>query len=125
MKRGFQAGGRRFMPPVEFRKQMHQTILVKPRRARMMLGWVMATAVTALLAVIGWTSTVRLQERIYAAHIYSEVADLHVATLASSFPVDVVSSDRHTVKPWFQGKIPFAFDLPHLQGSDFAMVGGR
>ena len=57
--------------------------------------------------------------------IYSELADLHVSTLASSTPVDVISTDRHTVKPWFQGKIPFSFNLPELQGSDFTLVGGR
>ena len=50
---------------------------------------------------------------------------MHVATLASSSPVDVVSTDRHTVKPWFQGKIPFAFNLPELQNSGFSLLGGR
>jgi anti-sigma factor RsiW len=57
--------------------------------------------------------------------VYSEVADLHVANLASSSPVDVISTDRHTVKPWFQGKIPFAFDLPELRNSEFSLLGGR
>jgi anti-sigma factor RsiW len=48
-----------------------------------------------------------------------------VAALASSSPVDVISTDRHTVKPWFQGKIPFAFNLPELQNTEFSLVGGR
>ena len=55
----------------------------------------------------------------------SELVDQHVATLASANPVDVVSTDRHTVKPWFQGKIPFTFNLPELQNSPFVLVGGR
>jgi len=55
----------------------------------------------------------------------SELADLHVATLASSNPVDVVSSDRHTVKPWFAGRIPFTFNLPELQDSPFVLVGAK
>jgi anti-sigma factor RsiW len=33
--------------------------------------------------------------------------------------------DRHTVKPWFQGKIPFTFNLPEQQGSQFSLLGGR
>ena len=57
--------------------------------------------------------------------MYSEIADLHVATLASSSPVDVISTDRHTVKPWFQGKIPIAFNLPELENSEFSLLGGR
>jgi anti-sigma factor RsiW len=55
----------------------------------------------------------------------AEFADLHVADLASSNPVEVISTDRHTVKPWFQGRIPFTFDLPDLQGSPFTLTGGR
>jgi anti-sigma factor RsiW len=57
--------------------------------------------------------------------VYSELADLHVAALASATPVDVLSTDRHTVKPWFAGKLPFTFNLPELQGSEFTLLGGR
>ena len=39
-------------------------------------------------------------------------SDLHIATLAANQPPQVISSDRHTVKPWFQGKLPFSFNLP-------------
>jgi len=45
----------------------------------------------------------------------AELLDVHIATLASTNPVDVVSSDRHTVKPWFQGKLPFTFNLPEFK----------
>ena len=57
--------------------------------------------------------------------VYSELADLHVSALASATPVDVISTDRHTVKPWFQGKLPFSFNLPELQGTEFTLLGGR
>jgi anti-sigma factor RsiW len=56
---------------------------------------------------------------------FREVADLHVSDMASANPYDVVSSDRHTVKPWFQGRIPFAFNLPEFAGTEYTLLGGR
>jgi anti-sigma factor RsiW len=84
-----------------------------------------ATATIAVLVVAGLAATYMGRQRDHQEQVYSELADLHVATLASSSPVDVVSTDRHTVKPWFQGKIPFTFDLPELQNSEFSLLGGR
>jgi anti-sigma factor RsiW len=46
------------------------------------------------------------------AALVTEISDLHIATLAANQPPEVISSDRHTVKPWFQGKLPFSFNLP-------------
>lgn len=54
-----------------------------------------------------------------------EVIDFHVTELASTVPLDVVSTDSHTVKPWFEGKLPFTFDLPDLSKSPFELLGGR
>lgn len=125
VKRAIQSAGKRFTPSPEFRQQMQQRIAARPRRSNMRFAWITATAIVAILAVVGLTVTHREREQARAQRVYSEIADLHVATLASSSPVDVVSSDRHTVKPWFQGKIPFAFDLPELQNSEFSLLGGR
>jgi anti-sigma factor RsiW len=122
MKRAIQAAGRRYTPSAEFRKRMQHKIAVKPRRS-FGLGWTFAAAAAAIM-VVGVTS-VYLGTRSGRDQVFSEIADLHVAALASSSPVDVISTDRHTVKPWFQGKIPFAFNLPELQNSEFALLGGR
>jgi anti-sigma factor RsiW len=125
MKRSLQAAGKRFTPNAEFRKRMQERIAAKPRRRSLGFAWVIASAVVAALLVIGLAATYRGGERVRAEQIYGEVTDLHVAALASSSPVDVISTDRHTVKPWFQGKIPFAFELPELQNSEFSLLGGR
>ena len=55
----------------------------------------------------------------------AELVDQHVIALSSLNPVDVISEDRHTVKPWFQGKLPFTFNLPELGGSGFTLIGGK
>ena len=125
MKRAVQAAGKRFVASPEFRKRMQKSIEVQPHRSSIRFAWMMASAVVAALVVIGLAATYWGRERARTEQVYSEVADLHVATLASSSPVDVISSDRHTVKPWFQGKIPFSFNLPEVQNTEFSLLGGR
>ncbi len=122
MKRTIQVAGRRFIPSAEFRKRVQQSITRKPQR-NFRLGWMLLAAAAIILGV-GTLTSVYVGTR-GGDQVFSEIADLHVATLASSSPVDVISTDRHTVKPWFQGKIPFAFDLPELQNSEFSLLGGR
>jgi anti-sigma factor RsiW len=87
--------------------------------------WLGATAAVALLLIAGLITISIRQQQLQREQAFSELADLHVATLASANPVDVISTDRHTVKPWFQGRIPFTFNLPELQNSEFTLVGGR
>jgi anti-sigma factor RsiW len=123
MKRAIQAAGKRYTPSAEFRKRMQQKIASKPQRS-FRLGWTLAAA-AAVILVVGTLTSAYLGTRSGRDQVFSEIADLHVETLASSSPVDVISTDRHTVKPWFQGKIPFAFNLPELQNSEFSLLGGR
>ena len=123
MKRAIQAAGRRYTPSAEFRKRMQERIAPKPQRS-FGRSW-MFVAAAAVILVVGTLTSAYLGTRSGRDQVLSEIADLHVATLASSSPVDVISTDRHTVKPWFQGKIPFAFNLPELQNTEFSLLGGR
>jgi anti-sigma factor RsiW len=123
MKRAIQVAGKRYTPTAEFRKRMQQKLAPKPQRS-FRLGLMLATA-AAVVLVVGTLTSAYLGTRSGRDRVFSEIADLHVETLASSSPVDVISTDRHTVKPWFQGKIPFAFNLPELQNTEFSLLGGR
>ncbi len=123
LKRAIKTAGSRFTPSPEFRNQVREKIATKQPRM-WSFGWAVAAALVILL-MAGSLVTYFEKQSLRQQLLYSELADLHVSTLASVNPVDVVSSDRHTVKPWFQGKIPFTFNLPELQNTDFTLLGGR
>jgi anti-sigma factor RsiW len=124
LKRGLQSAGKRYSPSAELRARVQKQVAGRPRTSTARV-WMTAATVVAMLLVASMVATYLGNRRMERQQAFGEIADLHVATLASPNPVDVVSSDRHTVKPWFQGKIPFSFNLPELQGSDFSLTGGR
>jgi anti-sigma factor RsiW len=125
LKRSVQMAGKRYEPSAELRNKITKSVAA---RARGGIGWqwrfVLVPVLVLLVAALLLSSYLE-RERSARLRVYSELADLHVSTLASATPVDVVSSDRHTVKPWFQGRIPFTFNLPELAGTEFTLVGGR
>jgi len=123
LKRSIRTAAQQFQPSPEFRARIANQI----RSARTPTRIFRAPAlIAALAAVLLLAISVPLLARHYAREqAISELLDLHVATLASANPVDVLSSDRHTVKPWFQGKLPFTFNLPELANSPYKLIGGR
>jgi anti-sigma factor RsiW len=110
-----------FVPSVEFRSRIRRAAAPRSRALPSWLPGFALVTVTIIAVAIG----LGLWLRPHPQNVFAEITDLHVSTLASANPVDVVSTDRHTVKPWFEGKLPFTFDLPELQNSEFRLMGGR
>ena len=124
LKRAVAAAGKRYEPGAEFRARIARSISRPERRRGWQWAFVLVPAALVVILSVGVNFYVG-RETSRRQRVYSELADLHVSALASSTPVDVLSTDRQTVKPWFQGKIPFTFNLPELEASDFSLLGGR
>ena len=98
LRRSVTAAGTRFRPSSEFRSKVQKQIGTK-RRWSWNLAWTLATATLAILLLASGINNYFAKQGLREQQLYSELADLHVATLGSANPVDVLSSDRHTVKP--------------------------
>jgi anti-sigma factor RsiW len=124
LKRMTQAAGARYSPSPQFRLRMEKKIQTS-RGPVWGFAWMPRLAAVAVALVLIIASAALWLRHSAREQTLAELLDLHVATMASANPVDVISTDRHTVKPWFQGKLPFTFNLPELQNSSFKLVGGR
>lgn len=121
LKKAVRLGANRYTAPPDLHasiyRQLHPHARVSP-----WWKWGMSLACLALVAALAfalWPKTGRNDP------LTAELVDQHVIALSSPNPVDVISEDRHTVKPWFQGKLPFSFNLPDLAGSKFKLIGGK
>ena len=117
-----------YRAPEALRKRIHATLVAEAREQSRStwLQWGGMAAAFALVSVISWnaammyatgTSEERLEGDIMTAHVRSLMADSHLN--------DVVSTDQHTVKPWFTGKLDFAPTVTDLAASGFTLTGGR
>ncbi len=127
LKRSIGASAFCFTPSNEFQRRLKASLAGEAVRPRTRLSFRGLPALAACLAAVLVAAVMlwALRTRPAGEENLAEMVDLHVAATGSTNPVDVVSSDRHTVKPWFQGRVPFAFNLPELGGTGYTLLGGK
>jgi anti-sigma factor RsiW len=92
----------------------------RPARPALWAGWLAAGAMTAVAASLAVTPLAT------GPSLPRQLAEAHVRSLQADHLVDIPTSDRHVVRPWFNGKIGFdPPPAPDLAAQGFPLVGGR
>ena len=118
-----------FPAPDALRERVREALRATPREhfARRVVGpaiW-RSLALAASFAVVALGSWRLAQRRAGAETLAQEVLASHVRSLMPGHLTDVLSSDQHTVKPWFNGKLDFSPPVFDFAGRGYPLIGGR
>jgi anti-sigma factor RsiW len=115
----------RYTAPASLRRRIEAS-LPKPRpapsRRNVLRGFAMGSAVSALAATGLVAIVLRNDDQ---QRIMSEVVSAHLRSLQAGHLTDVISTDQHTVKPWFNGRLDVSPPVIDLTAQGFTLVGGR
>jgi len=120
----------RFEPPANFERRLRSTLRreageQEPKFKMSPWRWI-AVAASVLVGVVAfWVAATSFSREAAGDVLAQEIVSSHVRSLMAAHLTDVPSSDQHTVKPWFDGKLDFSPPVKDLSQQGFSLTGGR
>ena len=119
----------RFDPPANFDRRLRSALRreSEPEPKRMIFRWRWIMAATSLLSavIVIWVVAASFAKQSTSDVLAQEIVSSHVRSLMADHLTDVPSSDQHTVKPWFDGKLDFSPPVKDLSQQGFSLDGAR
>jgi anti-sigma factor RsiW len=113
-----------YRAPAHLRRNVRAALRREAKESQISWPW-LVFATGAVCAVLFFAAALFQTTRASRNTIADQVIGNHVRSLLATHLVDVASSDQHTVKPWFDGKIDFAPTVRDLSSDGFPLTGGR
>lgn len=116
-----------FTAPPELKRNLVRELRIQTETdpARNLWNWLSFATIGAAIVCLAILLTITFNRPSDQERLAQELVSCHVRSLITNHAMDVASSDKHTVKPWFAGKLNFSPPVEDLSAQGFPLIGGR